>query len=247
MFSSNALCVWLSTLSTASGLLTSSIATRRGGFVSMQYDYGQQQGAYAQNDPWAIPQQQDMGGQQAGGFTAQWQINAFNGVGPMPQTSFPKLYKYHQLPYHVTNGEDQVLGRCNMMFKTDMVDRVQCMVKIYRDGSPVIIGCGNKAPTLHRSRNGQWMPLYKGERRVLSDGDQVGLDVHDPEGAVFTCTDLAAGGGAGQQQQGGYGQQQQGGAGGLPFGWVQASDPASGQTYYYNEQTGQSSWECPQQ
>ena len=50
-----------------------------------------------------------------------------------------------------------------------------------------------------------------------------------------------------QQQQGGYGQQQQGGAGGLPFGWVQASDPASGQTYYYNEQTGQSSWEYPQQ
>ena len=56
----------------------------------------------------------------------------------------------------MTNGEDQVLGRCNMMFKTDMVDRVQCMVKIYRDGSPVIIGCGNTKQPWRRSR--LWSP-----------------------------------------------------------------------------------------
>lgn len=32
---------------------------------------------------------------------------------------------------------------------------------------------------------------------------------------------------------------------GLPFGWVSGVDEASGMTYYYNEQTGQSQWEPP--
>merc|ERR1719327_1475023 len=44
----------------------------------------------------------------------------------------------------------------------------------------------------------------------------------------------------GYGQQGGFGQQ-----GGLPAGWVSGVDQATGQTYYYNEQTGQSQWEAP--
>ena len=32
---------------------------------------------------------------------------------------------------------------------------------------------------------------------------------------------------------------------GLPPGWTEASDPASGRTYYYHAPTGQSSWTPP--
>ncbi|KAG1346989.1 Pre-mRNA-processing protein 40C [Cocos nucifera] len=31
----------------------------------------------------------------------------------------------------------------------------------------------------------------------------------------------------------------------LPPGWVEAKDPASGYSYFYNENTGESQWECP--
>uniref|UniRef100_A0A1D1YSS0 Polyglutamine-binding protein 1 n=2 Tax=Anthurium amnicola TaxID=1678845 RepID=A0A1D1YSS0_9ARAE len=31
----------------------------------------------------------------------------------------------------------------------------------------------------------------------------------------------------------------------LPPGWAEAKDPASGCTYYYNENTGESKWDCP--
>ena len=34
-------------------------------------------------------------------------------------------------------------------------------------------------------------------------------------------------------------------AGGLPPGWSQAVDPASGRTYYVNANTGETSWETP--
>ena len=35
------------------------------------------------------------------------------------------------------------------------------------------------------------------------------------------------------------------GYGNLPAGWISGIDQTSGQTYYYNEQTGQSQWEPP--
>ena len=36
-----------------------------------------------------------------------------------------------------------------------------------------------------------------------------------------------------------------GGQAALPYGWISGVDQQSGQTYYYNEQTGQSQWEPP--
>ena len=43
-----------------------------------------------------------------------------------------------------------------------------------------------------------------------------------------------------------YGNQfgNQGGAGALPFGWSEEND-GQGNTYYYNQQTGESAWERP--
>ena len=226
--------------SMASGLLMRPAATR-GGSAKMQYGYDhQQQGGYQQQDEWAIPgqyqgsYQQDGYGAQAGyGTQVQWRIDAAVGVDAMPQSSFPALAKYHVLPYYVRNGEDQVLSRCNMLFKTDNVDRVQCQIKVLADGAATVIGCGNKSPTLVRSRSdGQWAPLYKGEKRALFDGDEISLDAYDPEAAVFVCTEETA---------------QQGGAqGGLPAGWYTTVDPESGQTYYCNEQSGVCQWDFPQ-
>ena len=231
--------------SMASGLLMRPVVTQRGGdSVRMQYSGYDQQQQYTyqqQGDEWAVPSYEQEGQYSApAGYGAQvrWRIDATVGVAAMPQTSFPALPKCHVLPYYVRNGEDQVLSRCNMLFKTETVERVQCMIKALADGTTNVIGCGGKGPTLVRSRgDGQWTPLYKGQTRILRDGDQISLDAYNPESAVFTCTEEGA------AQQGGA----QGGAQGLPAGWYASVDPASGQTFYCNEQTGESQWEPPQQ
>ena len=44
-----------------------------------------------------------------------------------------------------------------------------------------------------------------------------------------------------------WGLPQQGGTQRLPVGWIMGTDQASGATYYYNELTGESRWEPPQQ
>ena len=227
--------------SMASAVLMRPVVTQRGGgSARMQYSGYDQQQQYQQQggyDQWAVPSYQQEGqyGAQAGyGAQVQWRIDATVGVAAMPQTSFPALPKCHVLPYYVRNGEDQVLSRCNMLFKSDTVERVQCMIKALADGTTTVIGCGGKSPTLVRSRgDGQWGPLYKGEKRILLDGDQISLDAYNPEAAVFTCTEESAA--------------QQGGAQGLPAGWYTSVDPASGQTFYCNEQTGVCQWEPPQQ
>ena len=101
----------------------------------------------------------------------------------------------------------QVLSRWNMVQPNNYVSRMQCMVKILPDGTPTLVGIG-KAPTLVRTRGGPWEPLYKRQRRLLADGDQLILDCYNPDAAVFTCCDenVMQQGGYGQQQ-GGYGQQ----------------------------------------
>mgnify|MGYP006103324093 CR=1 FL=1 len=150
---------------------------------------------------------------------------------------------YRFLPYTLRNGEEQVLSRWNMQKQSLYVSRVQCNVKVADDGTARLTACG-KGPTLWRSWGGLWNGLNKDEWRILENGDQVGLDYQNPEAAVFTClVEIAA---VQDSQQGnlvqpGYAQQ------GLPAGWVMGVDENSGATYYYNEQTGQSQWDPPQQ
>lgn len=194
----------------------------------MQYDQG-----YAQ---------QGYGAQQGYAQQVQWRIDAYYGVKAMAQERFPALPKCWYLPYTVRNGEDQVLSRWNMIYESDFVSRMQCMVKVLPDGTPTLVGCG-KNPSLFRSQGGQWNYLQKGQTQILQSGDQVSLDYNNPESAVFTCTQEQPDqyGQQGQYQQG----QQQGQ--GLPPGWISGVDPSSGAQYYYNEQTGVSQWEPPQQ
>ena len=154
------------------------------------------------------------------------------------------IYKqdYRFLPYTLRNGEEQVLSRWNMQKQKLTVSRVQCKVRVADDGTALLTSCG-KGPTVWRSWGGLWNYLNKDEWRILQNGDQVGLDCQDPEAAVFTC--LAETSAAALQQgyvaQPGYSQQ------GLPANWVIGIDQESGANYYYNEQTGQSQWEPPQQ
>ena len=107
-----------------------------------------------------------------------------------------------------------------MMRESGYVSRIQCMVRIRKDGTPTLVGCG-KAPTLVRTRNGPWNPLYNRQEYILSDGDQVSLDANDPEGAVFTLVDdmqQGGNGGYGGGFDGGYGGGYGGGSGGYSGG-----------------------------
>ena len=109
--------------------------------------------------------------------------------------------KYGMLPYTVSTGEELTLGRWNMMQPSPYVSRAQCKVVIMADGTAILTSVG-KPPTGIRARGGQWNALYFGQHHILSDGDQVSLDIYNnPEGAVLTLQNEGA------MQQGGYQQQ----------------------------------------
>lgn len=79
---------------------------------------------------------------------------------------------YRYLPYNLRAGEMQVLSRWNMARQRMTVSRVQCKVRVWADGTATLTSCG-KGPTLWRAWGGLWNALYKDERHVLSDGEQV--------------------------------------------------------------------------
>ena len=197
------------------------------------YYYNQQTG----QSQWEPPQQ-------SYGAQVAWRLARFSGIDEevTPRNG-----------YTLRNGEHQVLSRWNMLSQTLSVSRKQCMVQILADGTATLTSYG-KGPTLWRSRAGPWQPVRNGESLVLSDGDQVSLDVNQPEGAVFTCQDETAMQQSRgyqrdyaqqqQQQQGQQHQQQQQGQ--LPYPWEQLIDQ-SGAVYYSNPHTGEASWDPPLQ
>lgn len=140
-----------------------------------------------------------------------WSLHGFSGVSGFSGVT----EKYCTLPYPLRYGDEWVLSRWNMMQPRTTVSRIQAIAQVFPDGTAILVSNG-RGPTLWRARGGPWNPLYKGETKVLQDGDQVSLDCNDPEGAVFTCMQEQGGmqggynqGYAGAQQQG-YGAQQQG-------------------------------------
>ena len=220
------------------------------GYNSAQQGYGDQQG-YGAKQGYASP--------------VVLSVAGFNGVTGFAY-SMSQNDRYLHLPYDLRNGENQVLSRWNMQRQKLTVSREQSKVQVSTDGTASLFSCG-RGPTMWRSKFdavfpcGPWQAIYKNQMHVLSDGDQISLDCNDPDDAVFTCHVAGAMGQsahAQQQDQQGYAQQQgcaqqqgyapppQGYAQGLPPGWTSGIDQASGATYYYHEQTGQSQWEYPQ-
>ena len=122
---------------------------------------------------------------------------------------------------------------------------------------------GWRASLLCVSRPPRLSLRARSRSQELQSGWKVNLDCQYPESAVYKVEPCATyppynvgqpkqgayGGMGGQQGYGGRGGQQgyggMGGQGGLPYGWTSGVDQQSGQTYYYNEQTGQSQWDPP--
>ena len=202
------------------------------GYGQPQQDYGQQQQGYGQP-------QQGYGGQQQQGGPILWQIHAASGiVGHSRFTGAPGRFnsvaeKYGYLPYTLCAGEDVALGRFNMMQQSPYVSRVQCSLQVGYDNSLVLTSLG-KPRTIVRLPGAPWISLTRGQKHVLQNGEQIGLDVMNPEGTVFTC--MAEGG---AMQQGGYGQQQaQGGYGGQQGGYGQPQGDYPQQGGYPQQQGG---------
>ena len=205
-------------------LMRSVVAPRMQGYG--QQGYGAPQG-YGVQQGYGGPQGYD---QQGGGAPTLWRVEGFSGVTGHAREA-PE--KYSALPYFVPGGDETVLSRWNMMMPRDTVSRVQALVRVGHDGTPLLVSCGRGA-TLWRRGGGPWNGLVNGQTHILANGDQVSLDWSNPEGAVFTCVQLQGG----YQQQdsypvplevpqlmGGYQQQQ----GGYPYG--QGGFPQQGGGY----------------
>jgi len=180
---------------------------------------------------------------------AVWSVGGVRGVaGFTYREGSAHLDPYRDLPYTVCTSDEIVLGRWNMVAPKIHVSREQCKVKVAGDGTATLISCG-KPPTLWRSRTAaSWDALLKWDEKPLSDGDMISLDAQDRDAAVFVV-DRAVQQGDVQQgdvQQGGALQGDSAGYAYLPAGWLQGVDEATGEPFYYNEQTGQSQWDYPQ-
>lgn len=162
-----------------------------------------------------------------------------SAMGGSAKSVYQQDYRY--LPYTLRNGAMQALSRWNMERQQLTVSRVQCEVRVGRDGAATLTSCG-KGPTLWRAWGGSWSALYQGGCHALSNGDQLSLDWQEPEGAVLTCT-----------VEPDYYQQAQAqscsppaGVPVLPAGWTAGVDSASGAVYYVHGPTGQAQWQPPQ-
>ena len=150
--------------------------------------------------------------------------------------------------YNVEPGRQQALGRYDMIEygghvdrsgAFDAIDPAQCIVQVADDGSCVYVYAQGTQPTLWRTRpDEEWNWMQPGESVVLQSGHKVSLDCDYPDAAVYKME--KAGRFLTQDRLNIQGHTQ------LPAGWITGVDEASGQRYYYNEQTGQSQWELPQ-
>lgn len=135
-------------------------------------------------------------------------------------------------------GEQRTYGRYDMPCQgrtetSKRVSRQQFVISVGGDGAASLMSIG-KPPTGWRSGPyDQWIWLSAGQSQPLTSGNQISMDKGDPESCVL---DLQQGGGPANAV---YGQQQN-----LLPGWRAVVDQ-TGQSYYYNDQTGQSQWEAP--
>lgn len=133
----------------------------------------------------------------------------------------------------VCNGKELVLGCADMIEQVPTVSQVQCLIQVAADGSATLVSLGERPTGLRVRRGAPAFGLRKKARHVLADGNEIALDGVSMTG-LYTCQAEMADAVIPEQE----GDQQQG-------DWVTGVDEASGQTYYYNEQTGHSQWEPP--
>ena len=137
----------------------------------------------------------------------------------------------------------QALGRYDFTQREGQKMHVapdQCLVQAAEDGSSIYVYAQGQTPTGWRTSPYEpWVWMQPGESVALSDGNKVSLDYNDPESAVFKFE--KANGASTESNMGSV----WGGGGGLPAGWIEGTDEGSGQTYYYNEQTGATQWDRP--
>jgi hypothetical protein len=146
--------------------------------------------------------------------------------------------------YNVEPGQHQALGRYDMIEyggavdisgSFDAIDPAQCLAVVAEDGSCVYVYAQGSQPTLWRTRpDEEWNWMQPGESVVLQSGHKVSLDCDYPDSAVYKF-----------EKAGRFLVQEQGLDLQLPPGWITGVDGATGQKYYYNEQTGQSQWDVP--
>ena len=98
---------------------------------------------------------------------------------------FPTAGVYSE--YAVRSCEEQVLGRFDMIEQSVYVSRQQCVVRVAADGTATLLSIG-KPPTLFRAHAAAPWYVRRQSEHVLSDGEQISLDVRYPESAVFTIT-----------------------------------------------------------
>ena len=111
------------------------------------------------------------------------------------------IWKYSE--YAVRNGEEQVLGRYDMAEPSVYVSRKQCLVEVDDSGIATLLSIG-KPLTLCRARGeASWRGLRKARplgddigfdgAHILADGDQISLDMRNPDTSIFTvvCDDAS--------------------------------------------------------
>jgi hypothetical protein len=161
--------------------------------------------------------------------------------------------------YKVEPGRQQALGCYDMTYSISgvIIDPAQCIVQLADDGGCIYAYAQGVQPTGWRTRPDEpWNWMMPGESVVLQSGNKVSLDCTNPENAVYKFEK------AGRflneaylESQGPFNVvtsappliEQPGNLIQLPPGWVAGIDQASGQQYYYNDQTGQSQWDPPPQ
>lgn len=76
---------------------------------------------------------------------------------------------------NLAGGDEQIIGRFDMVDQDVYVSRKQCILQVAADGTATLTSLG-KPPTLVRGRDGgPWYGLRKDETHVLSDGAEICL------------------------------------------------------------------------
>jgi len=117
-----------------------------------------------------------------------WHVRRSDGKRPWIShryTSSPRFTGQ----YALRGGEETFLGRLDVDEKKPTrpwVSRQQCRLLVEPDGTAIVVSHG-KPPTGWRAPGQPWQWLQQDEMKILTPGDEVSLDYHDPEGSVLAC------------------------------------------------------------